>query len=201
MSAVPPALGVLDRIRRRADRPAAGERCDLCGVPVGGDHRHLVDLHTRSLCCACRPCSLLFDHPGSTTLRYRTVPDRWRAVPLRGSDWDRLQLPVGVAFVFVSSATGQASAFYPGPAGATQSLLPLGAWEQLAAEYPSLGEMEQDVEAALVRLGPEVEAYVAPIDACYELVGALRAKWRGFDGGAEAGQAMDCFFAKARARA
>jgi hypothetical protein len=34
-----------------------------------------------------------------------------------------------------------------------------------------------------------------PIDACYELVGRLRTLWRGFDGGREAHDAMDAFFA------
>ena len=39
-----------------------------------------------------------------------------------------------------------------------------------------------------------------PIDACYELVGRLRALWRGFDGGQEAHDAIDAFFAIGRSR-
>ena len=39
------------------------------------------------------------------------------------------------------------------------------------------------------------EAYLVPIDACYELVGQLRRLWRGFDGGTEASDALDAFFA------
>jgi hypothetical protein len=39
-----------------------------------------------------------------------------------------------------------------------------------------------------------------PIDACYALVGQLRRLWRGFDGGTEAHQAMDDFFAEIAAR-
>jgi hypothetical protein len=39
-----------------------------------------------------------------------------------------------------------------------------------------------------------------PIDACYALVGRLRQVWRGFDGGSEAHQAMDDFFADVAAR-
>jgi hypothetical protein len=45
------------------------------------------------------------------------------------------------------------------------------------------------------------EAYLVPIDACYELVGQLRQLWRGFDGGREAHQAMDAFFDDIRAKA
>ena len=40
-----------------------------------------------------------------------------------------------------------------------------------------------------------------PIDACYELVGHLRRLWRGFDGGREAHEAIDAFFAGLRGRA
>ena len=39
-----------------------------------------------------------------------------------------------------------------------------------------------------------------PIDRCYELVGALRAAWRGFDGGQEARALLDAFFADLAAR-
>jgi len=47
----------------------------------------------------------------------------------------------------------------------------------------------------------EAECFLVPIDACYELVGRLRMLWRGFDGGREAHQALDDFFAEVRARA
>jgi len=33
-----------------------------------------------------------------------------------------------------------------------------------------------------------------PVDSCYELVGAMRTSWRGFDGGAEANARIDAFF-------
>jgi hypothetical protein len=39
-----------------------------------------------------------------------------------------------------------------------------------------------------------------PIDVCYALVGQLRRVWRGFDGGTEARQAIDDFFADIAAR-
>ncbi|MDI1465672.1 DUF5947 family protein [Catellatospora sp. KI3] len=38
----------------------AAERCELCAAPLPARHDHLVDRHTRSLPCACRPCWLLF---------------------------------------------------------------------------------------------------------------------------------------------
>lgn len=194
------ALASLERIRRRRHAPPAGaeERCDLCAEPVGPAHRHLVDVQARSLRCACRACALLFEHPGAG-LRYRLVPDRW-AGPFRVGEAlsASLEIPVGVAFVMVSSATGEASAFYPGPAGATESMLPMGAWDELAASTPDLAGMQPDVEAALIAGG---ECFIVPVDACYELVGLLRRTWRGFDGGEEAHQALDAFMEKVRARA
>ena len=45
------------------------------------------------------------------------------------------------------------------------------------------------------------ECYLVPIDTCYELVGQLRSRWRGFDGGSEAHEALDAFFDNVRARA
>jgi hypothetical protein len=193
------ALASLERIRRR--RPArAGEeeRCDLCAVPIEPGHRHLVDVQARSLRCACRACALLFEHPGAG-LRYRLVPDRWAGpFPVGEALSAGLEIPVGVAFVMVSSATGEASAFYPGPAGATESMLAMGAWEEFAASTPGLAGLQPDVEAALIA---GEECFVVPVDACYELVGLLRRTWRGFDGGEEAREALDAFMEKVRARA
>jgi hypothetical protein len=94
------------------------------------------------------------------------------------------------------------AAFYPSPAGATESLLPLDAWARLVADNEVLTSLQPDVEALLVRRDDEHrEAYLVPIDACYELVGELRRLWKGFDGGTEAREAMDAFFARLRERA
>ncbi|HUF31952.1 MAG TPA: DUF5947 family protein [Acidimicrobiales bacterium] len=139
--------------------------------------------------------------------RYRGLPQRCVALPRPGvpeSLWATLQIPVGVAFLFHSSGQGGMVAFYPGPAGATESLLPLDAWDELTATHPMLETLEPDVEALLVRtgrLGVAGEAYVVPIDICYELVGALRTVWRGFDGGTEARERLDALFARVAARA
>jgi hypothetical protein len=109
-----------------------------------------------------------------------------------------------VAFFFVNSSIERVAAFYPGPAGATESLLPLDTWDELAIGHAELATLLPDVEAFLVRAergAGEAECVLVPIDACYELVGRLRMLWRGFDGGREAHQALDDFFAEVRARA
>ena len=197
-------LAVLARIRRRPPAPAPeGERCDLCAGPVGAEHDHLVDLESRSLRCACRECYLLFVNEGT---RLRAVPDRYLSFPdlhLSAAQWDAFQIPVSVAFFFVNSGLSRVVALYPSPAGATESLLPLDAWAELAGAHPELTTMVPDVEALLIRgeRGRAPECYLVPIDACYELVGRLRTTWRGFDGGADAHDELTGFFDRVRQRA
>lgn len=203
-------LRVLARIRRTkpVERPRPGERCDLCAVAIPDEHGHLVDLEQRGLLCACRGCYLLFTPDGSGGHRYRSVPDRYLSFPdfdLSPGQWDSLQIPVSVAFFFVNSTLDRVAAFYPSPAGATESLLSLETWGDVVAANPELAGLLPDVEAFLVRSdrGREgaAECFLVPIDACYELVGELRRLWRGFDGGQEAHDALEAFFERIRARA
>ncbi|WP_405577786.1 DUF5947 family protein [Streptomyces sp. NBC_01190] len=194
-----PAAALL-RIRHRP-RPVTAERCEMCAEPVRPDHSHVVNLDTRALMCSCRPCYLLFGDQDAE-LRYRAVPERY----LRFDDlildqrtWDELQIPVGLAFIFRNSRLGRAIAFYPGPAGATESELPLDTWDTLVAANPELAALHADVEALLIRRSDRPGAstcHLVPIDACYELVGRLRTLWRGFDGGRQAHDAIDAFFAR-----
>jgi hypothetical protein len=197
-------LAVLRRVTRSRPAPPAGERCDMCAAPIEPDHPHIVDLHSRTLMCGCRPCYLLFTDENAD-LRFRAVPNRYVSFAGPGMDeqvWDELQIPVGLAFLFRNSLQDRMVAFYPGPAGATESELPLPAWNRMVARDPSLAVLRSDVEALLVRRsGPgAASCHLVPIDACYELVGQLRSRWRGFDGGREAHDAIDAFFARVQAR-
>jgi hypothetical protein len=196
------ALGVLARIR--SQRPAAPpyERCDMCAAPVGAEHQHVVSLSSRALLCTCRPCYLLFTSPDAH-LAYRSVPDRYLAFrDLPAPVWEELELPVGTAFLFLNSTLGRVVAFYPGPAGATESELGLAAWDRVVAAAPALATLRPDVEALLVHVEEQrVEAFLVPVDRCYELVGTLRRLWRGFDGGSEVREQLVAFFDGVRARA
>ncbi len=202
-------LAVLQRIRETRPRPAveAEEVCDLCTERIPAEHGHLVDLRSRSLLCACRGCFLLFESKGAGGDHFRSVPDRFVActdLELSAAQWDVLQIPVSVAFFFMNSSLQRIAGFYPGPAGATESELPLDAWNEMATSSPTVATLEPDVEALLVRSRPghgSTECYIVPIDTCYELVGHLRRLWRGFDGGTEANRKLDEFFADVRAKA
>src|SRR5205085_11246764 len=97
-----------------------------------------------------RPCTILFDSSGAGGRHYRLVPDSVRVVEdfdLEDVTWQALEIPVEMAFFFESSAAGRVVAFYPSPLGATESLLELGAWNDLVAANPVLERLEPDVEA------------------------------------------------------
>ncbi|MBJ8348471.1 DUF5947 family protein [Antrihabitans sp. YC2-6] len=198
-------LAVLRRIAKGPPKVAAGERCEMCAVPIQAEHQHVVSIESRQLMCTCRGCYLLFSDQHAT-LRYRAVPERYLSFPdfaLAPGRWDALEIPVALAFFFHNSAMGRTVAFYPGPAGATESELPLDVWNDVCAENPALALLLPDVEALLIRVperGGDPECYLVPIDACYQLVGSLRKVWRGFDGGQDARREIDSFFADVAGR-
>lgn len=199
-------LASLRRITTTRPEPLVGERCEMCAEAIAEEHQHVVNLESRILMCTCRGCYLLFTAE-QAAMRYRAVPDRYLSFPdfsFGASEWDDLQIPVGLAFLFQNSVQERIVAFYPGPAGATESELPLDAWQRIVAANPQLGHLRADVEALLLRGAdrehPGFSAHVVPIDACYELVGRLRSLWRGFDGGSEARAAIEEFFAMVERR-
>ncbi len=184
--------------KSKAPKPAPGERCEFCAVPIDTAHSHLVDTRNRRLMCSCRPCYIVFTPKGAAQDRYKPVPERYERVDFTMSPeaWDELQIPISIAFFFHNGESGDMVAFYPGPAGATESLLPLQAWNAATAGSAALATLLPDVEAILVRrpkTGPQL-CYIVPIDACYELVGLIRTCWRGFDGGDDAWGKIDGFF-------
>ena len=64
--------------------------------------------------------------------------------------WATFQIPIGLAFFMRSTVTDSVVAFYPSPAGATESELTLEAWEALVAANPVLEQLEADAEALVV---------------------------------------------------
>jgi hypothetical protein len=196
----------LREVARRAseEREAELERCDLCGEPIPSDHRHLLDLRNRELMCACRACKILFDRGAAGGGHYRLVPDRrLRLADFELDDiaWEELRIPVEMAFFFHSSDAGRVVAYYPSPAGPTESLLDLGAWEEIERANPVLSDLEPDVEALLVNRSRGARDYfLVPIEDCYALVGVIRTRWRGLTGGSEVWDEIKGFFDGLRAR-
>jgi hypothetical protein len=154
--------------------------------------------------CSCRACSILFDSRAASDGKYRLIPDRrlfLEDFEMSEAQWESLRIPVDMAFFFHSVPAERVVAFYPSPMGPTESLLKLGTWEDLEAQNPVLGEMEQDVEALLVnRVRGAREHFLVPMDQCYSLVGLIRTHWRGFSGGQEVWEEIGEFFDELRRR-
>ena len=179
-------------------RDEALERCDMCGAAIAARHRHLLELPSRELRCACRACAILFDRRAAAGGRLRLVPDRRLRLDDFALDdlmWEELRLPVDIAFFFHNTQDELVQAYYPSPMGPTESLLTLGAWAALEQANPGLRSMEPDVEALLVHraLGAR-RHWLVPIDECYALVGIIRSHWKGLTGGKEVWQQIARFY-------
>jgi hypothetical protein len=173
------------------------ERCELCSTDLCAEHQHLIEPANRRLVCCCDACAILFS--GHQNGRYRRVPRVVQYFPdfrLTDTQWEGLHLPINLAFFYRSTAAGGIVALYPSPAGATESLLALETWQDLAVDNPFLQEMEPDVEALLVnRMGATRDYCRVPIDECYKLVGLIRTHWRGLSGGVAVWKEIEGFFA------
>ena len=144
---------------------------------------------------------------GRTDAKYKRVPRDVRLLAnfqMTDAEWDGLLIPINLAFFFQSSRDTQVSALYPSPAGATESLLPLEAWSSIVQANPvaerngtgrggSAGEPRRTLRVAWLA----AEYYIAPIDACYRLVGLIRMHWRGLSGGTEVWQEIGKFLHRA----
>ena len=136
------------QMREMPEAPEALEaNCDLCGTSMPEDHRHLLQLDERSIVCACESCWAL----RSGDAEY--VPTGSRVVWLDDLDlpddlWARFQIPIGLAFFLRTQ--GGVVAFYPSPAGATESELDLGVWGELCAKNPVVADLEPEAEALIV---------------------------------------------------
>jgi hypothetical protein len=197
-----PALGLLRAFARKRPVPGAPplERCELCGAAIGHErsttHEHLLEPARRELRCVCPSCA--FTTAGKAGSPWRRVPravERLASLRLGDEEWESLEIPVRMAF-FVRGGDGHARAYYPSPAGATESRLALEAWQGLVTANPVLGRLEAETEALLVnRVGTAREHYRVPIDRCFGLVGLIRLHWRGFTGGADLAGRVARFFA------
>ena len=141
---------------------------------------------------------------GAAGGKFRLMPQRYLFLPdfhMTDEQWDALMIPVNMVYIFRNSTAGQVTAFYPSPAGATESLLDLENWEVLVENNPILNDLEPDVEALLInRVKNERQYYIVPIDACYQLVGMIRISWRGLSGGEEVWTSIGDYFTDMRAK-
>jgi hypothetical protein len=187
------------QLREMPDGPQPIEaECDLCGTSMPEDHRHLLELEERRIVCVCESCWAL----RSGEAQYR--PTGSRVVVLDDIDlpdelWARLRIPIGLAF-FLRTDDGVV-AFYPSPAGATESELELEAWDELVGRNGVVGDIERDSEALVVdKLNDGIQAAIVPTDEAYRMVGLVKANWEGISGGQGVPAAVAGFFDELRTR-
>ncbi|HWE61800.1 MAG TPA: DUF5947 family protein [Chloroflexota bacterium] len=192
------------QLARQAAR-SAEEHCDLCAEPIAHEHRHILQLPSRELLCACRACTILFDRGAAGAGNRRLVPTRYlylAGFEMTDAQWESLRVPVDMAFFISNTIAGRVMAFYPGPAGPTESLLTLETWQDLERRNPIVRAMEPDVEALLAnRVRGATDYFLVPIDACYQLVGLFRMHWKGLSGGREVWSEIERFFSGVKERA
>ena len=183
---------------RRFIRRQSIEYCDLCRAGIAPKHPHMVELKTRRFLCACRECALSL----GTSERFRIIEPRVDILhdfQMTDAEWDMLQIPIDMVFVFQNTHEKRSIAIYPGPAGATKSLLNPAVWSRLLSINPVLADLQPDTEALLInRTNGAREYYRVSIDRCYSLVGLIRTHWRGLSGGNEAWDAIRGFFTSLR---
>ncbi len=178
-----------------------GESCDLCGVGIGEDHRHLLHLSERRIVCSCEACWAMRAGEGD----YRPTGNRTVWLPdldLPDDLWASFQIPIGLAFFMSSTVTACVVAMYPSPAGATESELHFETWARMVELNPVLADLEPDIEGLIVNRLIDPPSYaIAPIDRCYALTGAIKATWEGISGGTGVDRAVTRFFEDLRAQA
>ena len=174
--------------------PSYVELCDLCGVSIPSDHRHLLHLTERRIVCSCEACWAMRSGEGD----YRPTGSRTLWLPdldIPDDLWAAFQIPIGLAFFMRSTVTECVVAMYPSPAGATESELHFEAWSRMLDCNPVLADLEPDIEGLIInRLSDPPMHALAPIDRCYELTGAIKATWEGISGGAGVEHAVTRFF-------
>ena len=195
-------IGIPAVLRQFARRRSTTERCELCSAELAPLHSHLLESEKRQILCACEACSLLFC--GQAGAHYLRIPHRIRALSnfqITELQWEALMIPISLAFFYRDGSSGRMVAMYPSPAGATESLLSLEAWEEIRMQNQVLQVMESDVEALLVnRVSTTPEYFLVPIDECFRLVGIIRMHWKGLSGGTEVWKHIEQFFAGLHAR-
>jgi hypothetical protein len=177
------------------------ELCDLCGVSIPDDHRHLLALVERRIVCSCEACWAMRAGEGD----YRPTGNRTVWLPdldVPDDLWASFQIPIGLAFFMHSTVTACVVAMYPSPAGATESELHFETWRRMVELNPVLDELEPDIEGLIVNRLTEPAVYaIAPIDRCYALTGAIKLTWEGISGGTGVGEAVSRFFDELRREA
>ncbi|NND99861.1 MAG: hypothetical protein HKN47_21280, partial [Pirellulaceae bacterium] len=111
--------------------------------------------------------------------------------------------PIGMAFFTVREQLGElqtdsqppVTVAYPSPAGPVMSQVDGSDWQTLIDANASIARMRTEVETLLInRTANRRQAFIVPLDVCFELVGIVRRHWQGWSGGTDVHREIDAFF-------
>ena len=93
------------------------------------------------------------------------------------------------------STTASVMVGYPSPAGPVMSSVEPEDWQALLRANPDVSRLQPDVESLLInRTGGLRQAFVVPLDVCFELIGIVRRHWQGWSGGPDVQSEIDRYF-------
>ena len=176
---------------------------DEVQAAVHREHRHVIQLDGHRLLCACDGCAAEVERDRLGPCRL--IPEAARSEPEWAPSWQRWEsfgMPLRLGFFFWLSRLACWVAVAPSAAGAVSVQVPTSAWSAYLRESGIARHVVPDVEALLVRGagGGALQAYVVPLDLCYELVALVRQTWHGIDGGDAARHELDRYFERLRER-
>jgi len=197
------AQRAIERFVQTFNRRRDGLRCDRCRTVLHRQHRHVIELDAHRLLCACNACAAEVER--SVLGPCRLIPESVRSAPEWAPSWERWDsfgMPLRLGFFLWLSRLARWVAVAPSPIGAVDVAVPSSAWSAYLQESGIARQVRPDVEAVLVRGagGGPLEAYVVPLDLCYELVALVRQTWHGIDGGDAARQELDRYFERLQRR-
>lgn len=194
----------LETLRGFVRRSTVLGGCGLCRASLSQGHLHLVSPTTRRLVCVCPACAASYASKDDQSLRpVPRIAGELLDFHMTSRQWEALGLPVNLAFCYWSSLDAGPVALHPGRGGAIETRLPEEPWLEIVSDNPVLQKMAPDVEGLIVHREPtpghpRPVYVVVPIDACYQLIGILRAYWQGDDGGDAVWTEIDGFLTKVR---
>src|ERR1041385_7815264 len=99
-NAIDGAGNAIRTLRRLATTERQIEQCDFCNAALEAGHRHLLEVGTGKIVCACDPCALRFEN---VIGRWKLIPRdvfRWTDFHMTDAQWAGLSLPIQLAFLF-----------------------------------------------------------------------------------------------------
>lgn len=170
--------GTLASLRAFAATRERPPRCELCSTPLSPNHEHVLEPQAARLLCACSACArTLAGTRADRPRRIESFVRRLSELELDDATWQKLGVPVGLAFFSLRGPSQDVVASLPGRAGIVETLVPPALWREAVTQHPSLQGFLPDVEAFLVRRTSAKRDYFrASIDHCFRLAGLLRSE-------------------------